>query len=177
MPAPSFTVLDFETANVEPSSACAIGIVRVEDGRVVARVHHLIRPPRQDFCFTHIHGITWSQVAGSPGFGELWPVVAPLFQGADFLAAHNAGFDRNVLAACSRQAGLGCPALPWLCTVRLARRVWKLSNHKLPTVCGHLGIPLCHHEALSDAEACANIVLHALATPTGMEAVRRCVRV
>jgi len=32
----------------------------------------------------------------------------------------------------------------------------------LPDVCRHLGLPLQHHNALSDAEACANIVLAAV---------------
>ena len=33
-------------------SACALALVRVEDGRIVARDHRLIRPPRRDFEFT-----------------------------------------------------------------------------------------------------------------------------
>jgi DNA polymerase III subunit epsilon len=46
-----FAAIDFETADYERDSACAVGIVRVADGRVVRRVYHLIRPPRREFVF------------------------------------------------------------------------------------------------------------------------------
>jgi DNA polymerase-3 subunit epsilon len=45
--------------------------------------------------------------------------------------------------------------------VKLARQVWRLPSNKLNLVCEHLNIPLQHHDALSDAEACARIVLEA----------------
>jgi DNA polymerase III subunit epsilon len=48
-----------------------------------------------------------------------------------------------------------------LCTVQLARKTWQLHPTKLPNVCDYLNIPLEHHQALSDAEACARIVIAA----------------
>lgn len=42
---PSFTAIDFETANRLCNSACAVGAVQVRDGRVVERAYELIRPP------------------------------------------------------------------------------------------------------------------------------------
>ena len=41
----------------------------------------------------------------------------------------------------------------------MARRAWNLRPTKLPDVCRHLGITLNHHDALSDALACAKIVI------------------
>jgi DNA polymerase-3 subunit epsilon len=158
---PTFVAIDFETANRAPSSACAVGLARVEGGRIVARAHHLIRPPFRTFEFTWVHGIDWRTVKDQPGFGDLWPQLAPLLAGADFLAAHNAAFDRRVLAACCAHWGLEAPALPFECTVRMARRAWKLRRATLQHVADHLGIPLTHHHAGSDAEACARIVLAA----------------
>ena len=87
--------------------------------------------------------------------------LAPLFDGVDFIAAHNAPFDRSVLRACCEWAGLPMPALPFECTVRHARRAWNLRPTNLPRVASHLGIPLDHHHAGSDAEACARILLAA----------------
>jgi DNA polymerase-3 subunit epsilon len=66
-----------------------------------------------------------------------------------------------VLEACCRHARVRSPALPYVCTVQLARRTWGIYPTKLPDVCASLGIALDHHEALSDAEACARIVLAA----------------
>lgn len=157
-----FVALDFETANPNRSSACALGLVRVEQLRIVAKTVHLIRPPTPHFTFTHIHGIAWATVRFSPTFHELWPKLQPLLQGAQFVAAHNAYFDRSVLLACCQRAGLPAPNLPFLCTVQLARRVWGLSPTNLPSVCQALSIPLQHHDAGSDAEACARIVLEAI---------------
>ena len=43
----------------------------------------------------------------------------------------------------------------------VARSVWNLRPTTLPAVCEHLDLPLRHHDVLSDAEACAGIVLAA----------------
>ncbi|WP_254949106.1 3'-5' exonuclease [Cyanobium sp. N.Huapi 1H5] len=156
-----FVALDFETADQGRDSACSIALVRVEGRQIVRREHHLIRPPRRTFLFTSIHGIGWSQVADAPSFAELWPQLAACLEGAQFIAAHNASFDAGVLRACCAQAGLRPPAQPFVCTVQVARQAWNLRPTKLPDVCRHLGLPLRHHDALSDAEACAGIVLAA----------------
>ena len=157
----TFVALDFETADDGRDSACALALVRVEGGRIARREARLIRPPRRQFRFTYIHGITWPMVASEPCFGELWPSLAPLLDGAGQLFAHNASFDRSVLRACCASAGIEPPALPFACTVKLARERWGIYPTKLPDVCQALGIPLRHHDAASDAEACARIVLAA----------------
>ena len=157
----NFVAIDFETANYQASSACSVGLVKVVAGEIAHAAVDLIRPPTRDFVFTYIHGLTWKDVAKSNDFGALWPVLAPLLEGAEFLAAHNASFDKGVLHACCERYGLAAPSLPFRCTVQLARRTWNLYPTKLPDVCRHLGIALDHHEALSDAMACAKIVLAA----------------
>lgn len=162
----TFVAIDFETADRGDDSACAVGLVRIEKGEIVRTAHELIRPPRPAFEWTHVHGITWEHVCKRPTFGPVWSALTPMLEGADFLAAHNARFDQGVLDACCRAAGIAPPPLPFVCTVALARKTWRLTRHNLPTVCEHLGISLRHHEALSDAEACARIVLAAhAATP------------
>lgn len=158
---PVFLALDFETANQAPDSACQIGLVRLEGWRVVAEAARLVRPPTDEFLFSYIHGITWERVAAEPSWDRVWPELAPYFEGVDFLAAHNARFDQGVLEASCARYGLSAPALPAVDTVQVARRVWNIFPTKLNLVCERLGIPLDHHEALSDARACAEIVLRA----------------
>jgi len=160
----AFTAIDFETADYGADSACALALVHVEGLEIVGRDLFLIRPPRSRFAFTHIHGITWAHVRGKPSFAEHWPEIAAKLAQASFLAAHNASFDRGVLAACCGAAGVPPPALGFHCTVQLARRVWRprgLSRANLPAVCEYLGIALNHHDPASDAEACARIVIAA----------------
>jgi DNA polymerase-3 subunit epsilon len=157
----TFVAIDFEAADRGKDSACAIGLVRVVDDRVVDRVFRLIRPPRPHFSRTPVHGITWGQVERAPSFGAIWPGLAPIVESAPFVAAHNAAFDREVLRTCVANAGYRPPDTPWECTEQLARRVWSFKKLSLDAICKELDIPLEHHDALSDAEACARIVIAA----------------
>jgi len=158
---PTFAAIDFETANSSPDSACAMRLVVVLGQRIVRREHHLIRPPDPQFAFTHIHGLAWDDVRDAPTFAELCPALQNVLAAADFLAAHNASFDRRVLGACCRTHCLPRPARPFVCTVKLARTIWSVYPTKLSDICRHLNIPLKHHQADSDAEACARIVIAA----------------
>lgn len=159
----TFVAIDFETADAGHDSACSVACVRAEGGRIVRSESRLIRPPRREFAFTHVHGIRWDDVASAPTFGPVWRDLVPLIEGAEFLAAHNAPFDRAVLRAGCASAGIVPPDLPFRCTVRIARAAWRLFPTRLPDVCRFLGIELRHHDARSDAEACARIVLAAQA--------------
>ncbi len=157
----TFAAIDFETANRDRNSACAVGVVVVEDGRIARRYYELIRPPSRWFTFTFIHGLTWRDVRDAPRFDAVWEGIGRDLAGVDFLAAHNAPFDKGVLETCCTDYGLPAPAHPFVCTVQLARRQWNIRPTRLPDVCRHLGIELRHHQAASDAEACARIVIAA----------------
>lgn len=158
----NFLAIDFETANYKRDSACAIGLVRVENSVIVERQTRLIRPPSSWFVFTDLHGISWKDVKNEPTFGEIWPEIKPMFSGVDFLAAHNSSFDEGVLRACCSLYKIEYPGIPFRCTVQISRRLWNIYPTKLNNVCEHFGIPLNHHEAGSDTEACAQIMIRAL---------------
>jgi DNA polymerase-3 subunit epsilon len=157
----TFLAIDFETANYSRDSACAVGLAVGTGGRIVDTRQFLIRPPGREFVFTHIHGLTWRSVKDAVTFDELWPTLVQYIKSADFLVAHNAPFDRSVLEACCTRYRLTRPRKEFECTVRIARSVFGCNPAKLPDVCGLLGIPLKHHDAGSDAEACGRIVLEA----------------
>lgn len=165
---PSFAAIDFETANSSRDSACAVAVVRVENGRITGKSQQLLRPTNPDFVFTHVHGITWEMTAEEPSFEDYWPKLKKQLDGVDFLAAHNASFDSSVLESCCRSARVAYPEYPFHCTVAISRRVWGIYPTKLPDVCRHLGISLNHHNAMSDAEACAQIMLKALKSGQGL---------
>ena len=154
-----FTAIDFETADYGRDSACAVGLARVEDGRMTKTTYRLIRPPREDMRFTDIHGITWADVENEPIFAEVWTELAGFFEGIEFITAHNASFDKGVLYACCAAAGLEAPPQPFVCTVKLSKKELGINPAKLSHVCHQLSIPLNHHNALSDAEACAKIMI------------------
>jgi DNA polymerase-3 subunit epsilon len=156
---PTFVAIDFETADYGADSACSIGLVRVEGWEVTVKVCRLIRPPRQWIRFAWLHGITWERVCNEPAFDGVWQDLIHLLEGAEYLVAHNAGFDRNVLRACCAAANLVAPSHPFVCSMREARQKWGIYPTKLPAVCRRLGIELRHHDALSDAEAAARIII------------------
>lgn len=158
----NFVAIDFETADYGADSACSVGLVKVENGKIVEEMVRLIKPPRQDFKFTYIHGLTWNDVKDAPSFSEQWDEIYSFIAGADYLVAHNAPFDRKVLRTCCEEANIKDTVPEFKCTVQVARKQLEIRPAKLSNVCEVLGIELNHHEALSDARACAKIMLEAL---------------
>lgn len=159
---PSFLAIDFETANYYRDSACAVGLVRVENHKIVVKQSFLIKPPSSWFVFTDLHGITWNDVKYAPTFGELWPEIKKFLRGVDFITAHNASFDKSVLFKCCERYGLKAPDKPFLCTMQISRSFWGFEHYALDDVCEYFRIPLNHHDALSDALACAKIMIKTL---------------
>ncbi len=156
-----FTAIDFETANRYPTSACSIGIVVVENGKITKEFSHLIKPEPYYFNkkFIEIHGITPRMVEHAPSFDDLWGTIGHYFE-TDALVAHNAAFDMTVLKACLERADIYARLPEVFCTYRLSRKWVKgLPNYKLNTLCDHFGIALNHHEALSDARGAAKIMI------------------
>ena len=118
----TFAAIDFETADRYRDSACAVGVVLVENRRLTERYYKLIRPPRKKKLeFTHIHGLAWKDVRNSPSFGEVWPDLRAFIDQAEFLVAHNAPFDRGVLHSCCEAANVVPPSQEFRCTLQMAR--------------------------------------------------------
>jgi DNA polymerase-3 subunit epsilon len=153
-------VIDFETANYGLESACALSMVRVCDDNIGADRTFLIKPPNRNFRFTYIHGIRWDDVCDAPTFAEIFCEISEFIEGADYLSAHNAPFDRGVLKKCCEYWDLEYPEIPFLCTLKGCRRKLSLQRNSLDFVCSCLNIPLKHHDARSDALAAARIFVH-----------------
>ena len=104
-----FAAIDFETANMEPSSVCSMGLVVVCGGEVVDRFYSLIRPEPEYYCYwnTRVHGLTREDTAEAPVFPQVWEKAAPLIGGLP-LVAHNSSFDERTI----RITHSCVPALP-----------------------------------------------------------------
>lgn len=159
--------IDFETANASPLSACSMGVTVIEEGVLVESWSTLIRPPEHEdeFSFHNvmIHGITRAMVEDAPFFPE---IVSRLWESMEnaVLCAHNAEFDMKVLKSLCRYYGISKPQNQYFCTVRLSRSALPfLARHRLDAVADYFGIELVHHDASSDARACALIVLNIMA--------------
>jgi DNA polymerase-3 subunit epsilon len=155
-----WAALDFETATSSRASACALGLVIVEDGEERSRQHWLIRPPHNEYAAGNIaiHGIHPEDTEDAPEFDRVWAEAMTMIEDRP-IVAHNAGFDVGVIRGGCQAFRIAPPSSVYHCTVQLSRKTWpELVNHKLPMVAGHVGATLDHHEALSDAAACSQIV-------------------
>lgn len=155
--------IDFETANADRSSPCAVGIAVLSGGTVSDTFYALIKP--QDNLFDpfniSIHGITPEDVADEPEFPTVWTNLQPLLE-SGLVIAHNASFDMSVLRHTLELYGLPFPSVDYTCSRVIAQKAWPtLLSFALPIVAQHLGIEFEHHHALSDATASGLIACHA----------------
>lgn len=158
-----WVAIDFETANERRDSACALGLAVISDGHVTRSASWLIHPPemRFDWRCTRVHGIRARDVEEAPEFADVWDEVTEHLSDGRLLA-HNASFDMAVLRAMLAAYGMDSPDLRYACTLAMSRRAWPdLPRHRLDTMCEHCGIELMHHDAASDACACAMLALRA----------------
>lgn len=159
----NFTAIDFETANSNRGSVCAVGLTKVQSGAVVDSKSWLIKPPASIGHFdprnVSVHGIQASDVVRATKWeASLDRILA--FAGSDVLVAHNASFDRSVLRNACTESGFKPPELTFHCSVDLAKRVLELDNNRLPTVAKALGLaPFQHHHAGDDSAVCAQAVI------------------
>ena len=152
-----FTALDFETANANRASVCSVGLVRVENGKIVKEIHQLINP-RVPFNFynTVVHGITELDVRHAPTFDDFYPEMLPYLE--DIVVAHNATFDISCLRAELTRYELALPNFQYLCTLCISKKISGLPSRKLNALAQYYGLgDFNHHHALADAKMCAKI--------------------
>ena len=149
----NFTAIDFETANGNTSSICQIGLVRVEQGVVVKTIDMLIQPPGNAYHWGNIrvHGIKEKDTVHAPTFDKVWPVIKE-FVIDEVMVAHNAQFDAKCLRDTLKYYNIDVPEFKTQCTVKIFKR-------NLAFLADKYNIPLTHHNALSDAHACAMLYL------------------
>ncbi|QIW15764.1 DNA polymerase III subunit epsilon [Pasteurellaceae bacterium RH1A] len=158
----TFVAIDFETANHNRSSVCSVGLVFVEQGKIVSDYYRLIQPEPNFYNEknTEIHGITPDDTALAAPFPIIWQEIQALI-GDLPLVAHNSTFDESCLKAVLTAYDLPLHQNRFYCTRQQAKKVFPhLPNHQLKTVASHIGFGLSnHHHALADAQACAAIAL------------------
>lgn len=158
----SFVVVDFETANNCRSSACSIGYAIVENSEIVETGCEFIKP--EPFYFddfnTMIHGITEEMVEDAENIVNVWNSLKNKFQD-NIIVAHNASFDMSVLRKGFEEFEEPYPELKYACSLKIAQKtIPNLINYKLPTLADEFNIDLNHHDAESDAQAAALILIN-----------------
>jgi len=147
----SFTAIDFETAQGKRFSICQVGLVRVENGIITHTLNILVCPPDNQYFYrnTEIHGIKPEHTRHSPNFARVWNDIKPFIHNQT-VVAHNGAFDFSCLFQTLAHYQISQPEYNEQCT-------YKIYGESLPVLCHKHKIELNHHEALSDAMACARL--------------------
>ena len=156
----NFTAFDFETATYD-RMPCQLGLAVVREGKIVEEKIFLIKPPgnRYDIGCKKTHGITAKNTESCPEFHELWDEIKPYFN-QEVMIAHNADFDINVL-----DKVINFYSLDRVRPICFRDTMYLFGNEKksLSDVASALGIIIeNHHNALSDARACAQVFIEYL---------------
>jgi DNA polymerase-3 subunit epsilon len=161
----SLVVLDFETTGLKPHEddrITEVGLVRIADGRIVDRYQSLancgVRVPRFITSYT---GITQQMVDDAPPVARVMREVST-FIGDTPVVAHCASFDERFFVRECRRLRMSMVIEPFLCSMRLARRVYPhLDSHALGVLARFLNLPAtgAAHRAAVDAEMTAALML------------------
>ena len=153
---------DLEMPNRFGDRISAIGISVIEDGAIVRRYYSLVNPEcRFDPYAAELTGINAALVADKPTFPEIWDEIKDLLTD-EILVAHSAQGDLYVLSNCLNSYGIEwTPTVKCLCTLMMGNVCYPdLENHRLDTMCEALNIELDHHNAGSDADGSAKLLLN-----------------
>ena len=148
----SFTAIDFETAQAKRWSICQVGLVRVKNGNIKDQLSILIQPPNNYYWYSliDVHGITPGHTAKAPTFDKIWKRIEPFIKNQNVVAHNGFSFDFHCLDQALAYYNIAIPKYTGHCTYRIF-------GDNLPSLCKKHRIPLNHHDALSDAMACAKL--------------------
>lgn len=157
----NFIAIDFETANRNRYSVCSVGMVFVENNEIVDSVYSLIDPEEPfDRMNISVHGIQMSDVEGAPTFSSFYESIQDRLKD-QIIIAHNLAFDGYVLRDSLNRYNIMPVHSKLLCSYQLSKKlIAGQSSYSLKSVCDYYGIDIInHHHALSDAQACAEIMI------------------
>ena len=158
----NFIAIDVETANSSRGSICQIGLAAYRGSNRQWVWSTLVNPEQAfDEGNVRIHGIRSQDVQSAPNYPSVFDELKRVIEG-QFVVSHM-GFDCDALTEASWRYGLVLPETRWVDTCSVARLVWpSLHSHALNILCDHFSIELKHHDAASDAVACAEVLTQAV---------------
>ena len=157
--------LDTETTGLKPKEGARViefGSAFIENMRVTETYDFLIHPggpiPSK---ITQITGISDKMVANKPKFEQIADGLMSQFRAAEFVAAYNKDFDRDMLNNEFQKLGMQLPEIVWLDPMVWAQSfIHDVGNHRLKTVADQFKVDLTRaHRADADAEAGAKILI------------------
>lgn len=152
-------ILDFETTGLTPGydRVVEVSVVRLEPGREPELVFDSLVNPRRRMGGSDIHGITDSDVAGAPEFGEIAGDLVDAVSGCA-LAAYNVYFDMSFLDFELSNAGVQ-HNIPHFCLMYMRPMLDLGKRCRLEVACQEMGVDMeAAHVAAADAMASARLM-------------------
>ncbi|HEX7042614.1 MAG TPA: exonuclease domain-containing protein [Patescibacteria group bacterium] len=147
--------IDTETTglSVRHDRIIEIGIVRVEDGKIVAKYKSLINPQMHISPFiTNLTNITPEELENAPTFYQIKNDIYEMLNGAVFVA-HNVRFDYGFLKSEFSRVEMNF-SLRHFCTAKLSRSLFPIhKHHNLDSIIDRFGLKVKNrHRAYDDAK-------------------------
>lgn len=154
-----YIAIDFETANKNRVSACAIGLVFIKDYRIAHKASFKIKPPTteqfSDF-HTNLHGICQEDVDHWEPFDELWENELSKYLNESLVVFHNASMDLSILKNLFQYYSILNFDISYIDTMKLAEKCNQ--PKKLEDLATKFEIEIENlHDPVSDAKTCALI--------------------
>lgn len=162
--------MDFEyLITGRQDTPCQVGLVLIVEDVIMLRYSSLIHVPESiEGTLSYGNGITREMVKNAPSFADVIKVMESICEGAT-IVAHNKSTEMSVIKkACELYQ-----IKSWLTTAAIEDTCKLMGGKGLQDCCEQYNIPLHHHDALSDAEACARLYIISL----GKEVVEEHVRI
>jgi DNA polymerase-3 subunit epsilon len=162
----SYIALDVETANIDRSSLCQIGIYDFESNSEFQLSPKGLLNPEDYFdgFNVSIHGIEPHHVEASPTFADVYDRLREKIEGQ--IVVHHMPFDKMALSEACEKYELPPIRCDWLDSAKVARRAWEKYSRRgynLKNLASEFAIGLNHHDAFSDAYAAGKVVEIAIA--------------
>jgi DNA polymerase III subunit epsilon len=159
-PTGGYAVVDVEAtgSSSRRHRVVELAVVQLDRERRVEGEFATLVDPEGPVGPTHIHGIEAADLGHAPRFGQIAARLLGLLNGR-VLVGHNVGCDRAFLAAEYSRVGVVLPAVPLVCTMRLAERCFPLPHGLSLRACARaagLG-EWTEHTALGDARAAGEL--------------------
>lgn len=152
-----FIAIDFETANQNRISACALGLVFVKNDLIVYQTSFHIKPPNSEkFSNKHvgIHGVTADDVHYAMTFDELWKSELSKYFNQNLIIFHNASMDLSVLKNLFLHYSISDYEIKYLDTMQLAEKTG--NSKRIAELAKKFNIEYVNkHNPEQDAKVCA----------------------
>ena len=154
-----YIAIDFETANQNRVSACALGLAFIKNDRIAFNTSFDIKPPEKENFLPRnieIHGITAEDVDYAMTFDELWESELSKYFNNNLIVFHNASMDLSVLRNLFEHYSIQNYEIEYLDTMRLAEKTG--NPKKLRELAEKFEIEFENlHDPKEDAKVCAYV--------------------